>query len=296
MKVLVTGSNGFIGRELIKELKKGKKFQVREFDRSQGFDLLDETSLKKALTGIEIVVHLAACLDENNKKLMKKVNVAGTRKLLEACRKTGKIKQFVFVSTLGVFGKTKQKVNEKSKRKPETFYEKTKLKGEKLVENCSEFKTTILRLALIYGPNEYWKNIVRLISNGYPLIGKGKNYWQLLYFKDAVKALKLVLNNEKAFNKSFNVSESEKYAVSEIVEIVRKELKLAGNQKKVNYFIGLLISYFLKMRGKKTLLPEHVKRLNRHRLNDNSKIKKLGWKTEFNLKKGLKEITKSVSK
>ena len=85
MKIIVTGSSGFVGKALVEKLRK-KGHEVKEFDLSKGDDLLNKQQVKQAVKGVQVVYHLAAILDEKS-PLLKGVNVKGTEILLEKAAK-----------------------------------------------------------------------------------------------------------------------------------------------------------------------------------------------------------------
>ena len=118
MKTLVTGSTGFIGAHLVRELlKDGHEVAVlvREgsplanveglaVERVHG-DLRDSASLKKALKGREVLYHVAAHYSfwDRDKSLIYKINVAGTKNILRAAEEEG-VGKIVYTSTVGCIG------------------------------------------------------------------------------------------------------------------------------------------------------------------------------------------------
>ena len=118
MKALVTGATGFIGANLVRELVRDE-FYVRALVRPgtdtlaiRGVDvetvtgdLLDEDSLARAMEGCDVLFHVAALyrLWSRDKKAFDRVNVQGTRNVLEAAAKA-KVERVVYTSTAAVFG------------------------------------------------------------------------------------------------------------------------------------------------------------------------------------------------
>ena len=112
--ILITGAAGHLGNVLVRELlTRGEKVRALilpgEDTRSlQGLDIekvsgdiLDLPSLEKAFQGIETVYHLAAVvsISPGNEEILWKVNVQGTKNVLEAIRRSG-VKQLVYTSSI----------------------------------------------------------------------------------------------------------------------------------------------------------------------------------------------------
>jgi len=299
MKILVTGSRGFIGKELVKELNQ-RNYEVKEFDLESGQNLLNEKQVREAVKGCDIIIHLAAIIsDEFPKEKIFSVNVKGTESLLEASAKE-KIKKFIFLSTAGVYSPVKGKANEKSGLRPQTNYEKSKVEAEGLVNRYQEiFPVIILRPALVLGPNIYWKQIISVIKKDFPLIGEGKNKFQVIYWKDLVQAIVFCLKEEKTENEAFNVAEENPKTLREIIEFIRKELGMKGKIKTIPAWLGTIIAYFyitinLFSKKKGLLIPAHIKRLTKERFYDSSKLMKLGWKPKYGTEEALLETIKEL--
>ena len=104
MKILLTGSTGFVGKSIAKYL--GKKYDLRCLVRKRSSEvqgeiiegsLTDEQIVRKAVKGVQVVVHAAAILDADDPEIWD-VNVRATELLVNAAKKH-KVKQFIFIST-----------------------------------------------------------------------------------------------------------------------------------------------------------------------------------------------------
>ncbi|MEW6295627.1 MAG: NAD(P)-dependent oxidoreductase [Candidatus Diapherotrites archaeon] len=299
MKILVTGSQGFIGKELVKELKQ-RNYEVKEFDLGSGQDLLNEKQVREAVKGSGVVIHLAAIIsDEFPKDKFFSVNVKGTENLLEASAKEN-IRKFIFVSSVGVYGPVKERADEKSELRPQTNYEKSKLEAEALVNSYQEiFPVTILRPALVLGPNVYWKQIIHFIKKEFPLIGEGKNKFQVIYYRDLVQAIVFCLREERTENEVFNVAEENPKTLREIIELIRKELEMKGKIKTIPEWLGTIMACFyittnLFSKKKGLLIPAHIRRLTKERFYDSGKLMKLGWKPKYGTEEALRETIKEL--
>lgn len=297
MRVLVTGSRGFIGSELARELQR-LGFIVKEFDLLLGNDLLDTEQCEEACKGIDIIFHLAAIIDETNPE-MRKINVNGTRNIAEAGAKA-RVKQFIFLSSAGVHGKAKGIVNENSPVEPDTKYEQSKADAEKILFEMQEMmQVTVLRSALVIGPNKEWESIIKMIKDEKPMPGSGENHFQTIFIKDLVSALVFSANNKNCLGETFIVAEKEKPTLKEAVELIRKKLGLQGEMKNIPEgtakkaaFLNLIKN---RLTGKKSLFePAYINRILHERNYDTSKINLIGWAPKYTIEKALDETIASL--
>ena len=169
MRVLITGGAGRLGISTCRMLQK-KGFEVRVFDlpsprnhksvkelgrKTEVFwgDITDADSVSQAVEGVDAVIHMAGILPpgtEANPGLATKVNVGGTKTLVDAIRKRAKLIPFVFTSSVAVFGPTTAATEplsvEKNAPDPKDVYGETKLKAETLIRE-SGIDYVILRLS-----------------------------------------------------------------------------------------------------------------------------------------------------
>lgn len=159
MKILGTGLHGLVGSRVVELLK--NKYEFESVSRSTGVDITNKTEITKAITDsdAEIVLHLAAKTDvdgcEKEKGLSEdseawKINVEGTRNVVDACLKANK--KLLYVSTDFVFdGKIGESdfYTEEDMPNPVNWYSQTKYEGEKIVQELAS-SWMILRLAYPY--------------------------------------------------------------------------------------------------------------------------------------------------
>lgn len=299
MKVIVTGSTGFIGKELCKMLK-ARGAEVIEYSKSQGKDILDKEELENSCKGCDFFMHLAAELDEKkSRKELERANVEGTRNCLEAAVKA-KLKKFLYLSSSGVYGSPKKQAREEMEKNPETAYEQSKADAEELVLQYQELiPVVIARSALVLGPNAYWKEIAAVIRKGFPIIGSGKNKWQIVYYKDLADALMFLLYEPDAEFEIFNIAEEPETAkdLNGIVELFKQEMRVEKKTKHLPVLLGiLLLKLKALMSGKKksVISAEYVRRLLKNRDYSIEKIKALGWKPKYSAEQAVKETVKEL--
>jgi dTDP-4-dehydrorhamnose reductase len=159
-KLLVTGSKGQLGRDLISDFS--KKYDISGFD----IDDIDIRNLEQLKSFFkekkpDIVLHTAAYTDvdgcEHNVETAMSINAEGTTNIALACREIGA--KLIYYSTDYVFdGDKTTPYTETDTPNPQTVYGKSKLEGEKYVTEILE-DYIILRIAWLYGA--HGKNFVR---------------------------------------------------------------------------------------------------------------------------------------
>lgn len=110
MRVLVTGSKGFLGARLVRALRADPRpVEIREFDAELGHDLRDARAVADACAGADRVFHLAFVTGATAARdwaSALETNVVGTANLLAACARQAKPPVFVFASAVAVYGPT----------------------------------------------------------------------------------------------------------------------------------------------------------------------------------------------
>lgn len=298
MRILITGSTGMIGARLAEKL--GKKHTIVEASRAKGVDISNLDSVKKIMKKVDVVIHAAAELDETKgEKEIWKTNVEGTRHLLDAAEEND-VQQFIFLSSVGVHGETHSRLDETSPMNPITAYEKSKAEAEKLVwERQEVFPVTIIRPALVMGPNSYWASIFKTVRKGFPLIGKGENAWQMVHVDELVGLIEKTIGNEDAYNAIFLAAENETHSLREVVNMVAEiqGKKHPGSiPKPIGMGIAHVFGIYGTISGKKPLLiPAHVKRLFKHRAYDTQAARKLDWKPAMSTREALEKTFRELT-
>ena len=241
MKILITGSSGFIGSSLVKKLAM-KDFNVVAISRnaktpsSVSVEIDENTDFSDHLPGVDCVIHLAALVHvmdnsgyENIEKY-RRLNVDTTLNLAKQSLNFG-VKRFIFLSSIKVNGE----VTENEKKfcaedipNPQDAYSLSKMEAEialKKVCKGGGMSYTIIRPPLVYGfaAKGNFLSLIRLIMNHIPLPVKSiKNKRSLVYVENLVDLILTVINHPAAVNQIFLVSDNHDVSISVLVR------KLAG--------------------------------------------------------------------
>lgn len=201
MKIIVTGSNGQLGTDVVAELQKNG-IEPIEADLPET-DITDPESIEKLITesDAEAVIHCAAFtnvdLAESNKETCRKINVDGTVNIAKSCKKHG-IK-LLYLSTDYVFGGDGEEPFETdSPTSPCNYYGETKLEGEKAVrKNCE--KHFIVRISWVFGENgkNFVKTMLRLAESRSEITVVNDQTGSPTYTKDLSELLCRMIMTEK---------------------------------------------------------------------------------------------------
>lgn len=164
MRVLITGATGHFGPSLCRAfLSDGAEVRVLLHRRKlKGMSAAVETiwgditqpdSVKRAVEGVDAVVHLAAIVEpmtDKNPGLATRINVGGTRTIVDLIKDRGMSIPFVYISSVAVFGPTPDATEclhpDRNPCNPVTVYASTKVQAENLIRE-SGIDYVILRLA-----------------------------------------------------------------------------------------------------------------------------------------------------
>ena len=181
MKILITGGAGYIGSKLVYDLAQNKEVSeiviydnlsrnnynlfISEFQKIDSVkvsfilgDILDGRLLRKSLTDIEVVYHLAAKVaspfESADSHSFEQVNHWGASELVSAIEESESVKQLIYVSSTGVYGTTNTdtEADEETIPNPSTFYAISKYRSEPHILRLSKkIKTVIYRAGNVYG-------------------------------------------------------------------------------------------------------------------------------------------------
>lgn len=324
MKILVTGASGFIGSHLAKRLVE-EGHEVSALVREENLDklaenrkdaiktlrnldlkvvkgdFLDRESLKRALSGIEVVFHLGAIARPMAipNELYFKVNEEGTRNLFEAIDKK-KIKKIVMMSSVSAVGVAKNglAVNEKSKRIPVDVYGMSKLAQERVAEEFVKKGLPIvtLRPPMVFGPRDFeMLRLFRAVDRRFfPVFGR-ERCLEFLYVENLVEACFLAWKNGIK-GEAYHISNGEHYSINQVVGAIEKAARKNVFPIKLPGFVFVLGGFLMEFLGKlfnfhPPFKHDTVKWMTQKVwYSDITKAKQeLGYKPIFNLEEGVKE-------
>lgn len=244
MKVLVTGASGFVGRKLIVELcQQGQAVTAASRSRIEqpgivyvrSPELGSKADWSEALTGIEVVVHLAGLAHirpgKNQREAWQKylrINTEGSARLVEQCLTAG-VKHFVFLSSChAVASESDELLTDRTVPHPVTDYGRSKLAAEEATKSTladSDCAWTILRPPLVYGPGNKanFGLLVKLVQTGLPLpLASVRNMRSFIYVENLVDLIVTCLGNPKAFRKTFLPSDGEDVSTPELIRAIAR--------------------------------------------------------------------------
>ncbi len=174
-------------------------------------DIRDKKVVKKAVDGVDFVIHAAAALPLWKAKDIYTTNIDGTKNILEASKRA-KVRQVVYISSTAVYGiPKKHPIFETDPVHGVGPYGESKIAAEKLCEKyrSQKLSVTVLRPKTFVGTHRLgvFEILFDWIKDGkkIPVFGSGKNQYQLLDVDDLVEAIYLLTKVGKKANDNFNI-------------------------------------------------------------------------------------------
>ncbi|CAN6324962.1 unnamed protein product [Urochloa humidicola] len=341
----VTGGRGFMARHLVAALLRSGEWRVRVIDLAAtvvlgpgeteellgdalrdsravyaAVDVCNQDQLIKAFEGVDVVFHTAAADPSiNNIELHWKVNVEGTKSVIDAC-KICKVKRLIHTSSSavvfdGVHGLFD--VNE-SLPYPDKYpdaYAQTKAEAEKLVMRANgidDLLTCCIRAGSIFGPGDIFIPSTDQYGRTLFIIGDGKNYDDFVYVENVVhghicadRTLSTMEGAKISGGKAYFLTNMEPINLWDFVYQVKEEL---GHKRPHRITMPSLvikpISYVVEWGYKalhpfgisqpQMLTPARIKYLTLNRtFSCNKAVEELGYKPIVTLMDGLKTTIKS---
>lgn len=298
MKILITGSSGYLGANTVKRaLERGHEvvgFDIKQsrivhasFKEVTG-DISDPEAVTLAVKGCDAVFHLAAALAqfERDENRMHQVNVTGTGNVLAASLESG-IKKFVFVSSVEVYGiQVPVPCPEDAPIMPVCQYGRDKVECEKL---CSVYlkrglDITVFRPPTINGPGQnepFLISQMTAIRQGKATLlpGGGKTRLQMVHVDDVSSALFICLENPQSRGAVMNLGSDDVPTLKAMTEALYKHAGTEPRFININAGLARFAVSLLSALHLSPLEPQHLEIALRDYIFDNTRAKNLlGWK------------------
>ncbi|MFN3531779.1 MAG: complex I NDUFA9 subunit family protein [Candidatus Brocadia sp.] len=249
MKVFLTGSTGFVGKQILQDLlenkhqvrclvRRGSEQKIAQFkdvDIAYG-DITDASSLDGKLKGCDAVINLVGIIREFPFKgiTFEKLHYEGTANLVSAARAQG-IRRFIQMSALG------------ARPDGKTQYQQTKFRAEEYVRN-SGLDYTIFRPSIIFGPGDKFVNLfVKMLKTlqFVPVIGNGRYKMQPVAVENVSMGFVKSIEQKDAVGKTFDVGGPEKIEFNQIIDIIGDVLCVPPHKLHIPVFITNLAAEML---------------------------------------------------
>lgn len=240
MKVLVTGATGFVGREVLRQLKStGHEARVLVRDTKAAADRLpqpscvtefhrgdvtDLRSLRGAAKGCDAVIHLVGIISEAGSISFRRLHTEATRNVVAATQADG-VQRFVHMSALG------------TRADAVSRYHLTKWEAEEVVRQ-SGLAFTILRPSLIYGPEDHFVNQFVDLSRWMPFLpvmGHGNCRMQPVAIEIVGQCMVRSLAHPESEGQTYDVCGPDRLTFLQILDAILK----AANRKRFKLHIPL---------------------------------------------------------
>jgi uncharacterized protein YbjT (DUF2867 family) len=241
--ILVTGATGFVGPKIVHPVRESTQ-PVRCLVRKKSSrsaqslaawgcelvdgDMTDAASLRRAVEGCEVVVHLIA-IRQGSKEQFERIMEQGTRDLVAAAREAG-VKRFVLMSALGTSEETKDLVP----------YYHAKWEAEQAVVE-SGLEHVIFRPSFIFGRDggilPTFRRLAKL-SPVTPVIGSGRQRIQPIWIDDVAAYFAAGVDKPEAAGRIFELGGPDVVSWNEFWERLKRALKV--RRPTVHVPIGLM--------------------------------------------------------
>ena len=226
--ILVTGSTGFVGRHIVRQLvSKGKELKClartsSDLSMLKGLnveicygDVTNQGSLEVVLENVETVIHLVAIIRETRQATLEGVNYLGVRNLVQAA-KMSNVKRLIYMSNLGAGP---------DRRFPLLY---TKWQGEEEVRK-SGIEYTIFQPSVMFGRGDGFITVLAGMVKGLPLVpvvGSGRTRFQLISVDDVATCVAKALENKQTINRTIPLGGPEYLTFEDIIDMVIQTLRL----------------------------------------------------------------------
>ncbi len=225
MKVFLTGTTGFVGRNMLQRLlAEGHSVRalVREPEKAKALarnsveliagDVVEGAGLDEGMKGCDAVIHLVGIIVEKGSNTFERVHHLGTRNVVQAAKRAG-IRRLVQMSALGV------------RESGVAAYQTTKWKGEEEVRK-SGIPYCILRPSLIFGEGDGFVTQMMETMRAAPLFrpvpGDGKPKFRPIFIGDVTTCFVRALTTQAATNQTIALGGADELSLDQVLaEIAR---------------------------------------------------------------------------
>lgn len=245
MVILVTGANGYVGGQVLKQLQASSEALggakvlglIRSPERAEKIrslgaqpligDVTDPAALDKAMQGVDKVIHLAAVNRDKGDVTMERVNAQGTINVVDAAKRAG-VKHIVTVVGLGADSKKPYPLANTQGRGVEYLM-------------ASGVPYTVLEASVIFGPGDEFINTLAGLAQIPPFVivpGDGKSKFQPIAVQDVANCAVQSLWRPEVVNKRLQICGSEVVTLEGIIDAIMAELKVS--RVKIHMPVGVL--------------------------------------------------------
>ncbi|MEO1781386.1 NAD-dependent epimerase/dehydratase family protein [Enterococcus diestrammenae] len=218
-RILITGANSYIGTSFENFMAQfGEDYQI------DTIDMRGDSWREKDFSGYDSLIHVAGIVHvkEKNDQLYYQVNRDLAVETAKKAKKDG-VKQFIFFSSMSIYGMDTGVITKETKPNPKNAYGKSKLAAEELLRElqADDFQICVLRPPMIYGPNSVG-NYPRLakLAKKTPIFPKVNNQRSMLYIGNLSAFLKLMIDT--TLSGTFHPQNKEYVNTSEMVKLIAK--------------------------------------------------------------------------
>ena len=246
-KVLITGANSYIGTSFEKYIKENfsEDYQV------DTIDMIDGSWKEKSFAGYDVVYHVAGIAHQKETKENAHLYYEINRDLATEVAKKAKsegVKQFIFLSSMSVYGKDTGVITSETKPNPKTNYGKSKFQAEEQINNLRDetFKICILRPPMVYGKGckGNYNTIINLVKK-FPVFPRIKNKRSLVHIDNLVIFIKKYIDEECD---GLFFPQNKEYVKT--IDLVRDIARQENKKVYFSYLFGIVVLIFRPFVGK----------------------------------------------
>ena len=284
MLILLTGANGYLGKSIVK--KNVVNHILKCLSRTAGdYKVSLENEIPNFNQSFDLVIHAAGKAHsvpttQEEKKQFYDVNVLGTQNLLKGLEVSGVPQQFVFISSVSVYGlESVVSISEEQPLLAKDAYGLSKIEAEILVSEWCKLNNvvcTILRLPLLVGenpPGNLGAMIKAIDKRYYFNIGGGKAKKSMVLAEDVAEFIPIVANRGGVYN----LTDGYHPSFFELSSAIARKIKKSAPMN-MPLFIAKALGFMGDFLGSKVPInSQKLKKITADLTFDDSKARSVGW-------------------